>query len=344
MEKSVVPENETSSNPVTLLDVAREAGVSPSTVSRILNGTATVSAVKRKAVEDAIKKMGFEPNPLAQSLKSGRSMTVGIVVQDISSPFFSEILRGVDDGLNSTGYASVIVSGHWNASEEAARIKLLLARKVDGLILLSGRIEDKAVLQFATQRPIVATGRSLKSSTAIGFKLDNQNGAYQAVRHLIELGHRRIAFVTGPSNNTDANERLTGYKQALESADIPFEPGLVVEGDFHEASGLMAVNRLFDTQQQFSAIFAGNDLIAYGVRLSLYRKGIRVPEDISLIGFDDLPGSLYTTPPLTTIRQPLYDMGLIATTALLGLIGGKPVDVELPPVELIVRETTRRFR
>jgi LacI family transcriptional regulator len=106
----------------------------------------------------------------------------------------------------------------------------------------------------------------------------------------------------------------------------------------------MAVNRLFDTQQQFSAIFAGNDLIAYGVRLSLYRKGIRVPEDISLIGFDDLPGSLYTTPPLTTIRQPLYDMGLIATTALLGLIGGKPVDVELPPVELIVRETTRRFR
>jgi len=339
-----VPENETSSNPVTLLDVAREAGVSPSTVSRILNGTATVSAVKRKAVEDAIKKMGFEPNPLAQSLKSGRSMTVGIVVQDISSPFFSEILHGVDDGLNSTGYASVIVSGHWNASEEAARIKLLLARKVDGLILLSGRIEDKAVLQFATQRPIVATGRSLKSSTAIGFKLDNQNGAYQAVRHLIELGHRRVAFVTGPSNNTDANERLTGYKQALESADIPFEPGLVVEGDFHEASGLMAVNRLFDTQQQFSAIFAGNDLIAYGVRLSLYRKGIRVPEDISLIGFDDLPGSLYTTPPLTTIRQPLYDMGLIATTALLGLIGGKPVDVELPPVELIVRETTRRFR
>jgi LacI family transcriptional regulator len=125
-------------------------------------------------------------------------MTVGIVVQDISSPFFSEILRGVDDGLNSTGYASVIVSGHWNASEEAARIKLLLARKVDGLILLSGRIEDKAVLQFATQRPIVATGRSLKSPTAIGFKLDNQNGAYQAVRHLIELGHRRIAFVTGP--------------------------------------------------------------------------------------------------------------------------------------------------
>lgn len=339
-----MPENQPSSNPVTLLDVAREAGVSPSTVSRILNGTATVSAAKRKAVEDAIKNMGFEPNPLAQSLKSGRSMTVGIVVQDISSPFFSEILRGVDDGLNSTGYASVIVSGHWNASEEAARIKLLLARKVDGLILLSGRIEDKAVLQFATQRPIVATGRSLKSATAIGFKLDNQNGAYQAVRHLIELGHRRIAFVTGPSNNTDANERLAGYKQALKSADIPFEPGLVVEGDFHEASGLMAVNRLFDTQQQFSAIFAGNDLIAYGVRLSLYRKGIRVPEDISLIGFDDLPGSLYTTPPLTTIRQPLYDMGLVATTALLGLIGGKPVDVELPPVELVVRETTRRFR
>ena len=337
-------DNEINNSPVTLLDVARAAGVSPSTVSRILNGTAKVSADKRKAVETVIEQMHFEPNQLAQSLKSGRSMTIGIVVQDISSPFFDETLRGVDDGLKDTGYASVIVSGHWNAQEEAARIKLLLARKVDGIILLSGRIADKDVLHFANQRPIVATGRSLQSKTAIGFKLDNENGAYLAVRHLIELGHRRIAFVTGPANNTDANERLAGYRRALQSANIEFDANLVVEGDFHEASGLVAVNRLFDTQQQFSAVFAANDQIAYGVRLSFYRKGIRVPEDVSLIGFDDLPGSLYTTPPLTTIHQPLYDMGRVATAALLGLISGKNVDVILPSLELIVRETTRRFR
>lgn len=336
-----------SAPPSTLLDVARLAGVSPSTVSRILNGTAKVADSKRVAVLAAIATMNFAPNQMAQGLKKGRSMTVGIVVQDISSPFFDESLRGIDDGLKDSGYASVIVSGHWNADEEAERIRLLLARKVDGIILLSGRISDSAVLQFSQQRPIVSTGRSLATGSAIGFKLDNEHGAWLAVRHLIELGHRRIAFVTGPANNNDASERLAGYTRALREADIGFDPKLVAEGDFHEASGLMAVNHLFDTQQQFSAVFAANDLSAYGVRLCLYRKGIRVPDDISLVGFDDLPGSSYTTPPLTTIRQPLYDIGRIATTTLLALINGDhgtSVSYSVPPLALVVRETTRRIR
>ena len=330
--------------PSTLLDVARQAGVSPSTVSRILNGTAKVSDDKRAAVMAAIEKMNFAPNQMAQGLKKGRSMTIGIVVQDISSPFFDETLRGVDDGLKGTGYASVIVSGHWNADEEKDRIRLLLARKVDGIILLSGRLDDEAILRFATHRPIVSTGRALRTSSALGFKLDNEQGAYLAVRHLVELGHRRIAFVTGPANHNDADERLKGYQRALSESDIAFDPKLVAGGDFHEAGGLLAVNHLFETNQQFTAVFAANDLSAYGVRLCLYRKGIRVPDDISLVGFDDLPGSAYTTPPLTTIRQPLYDMGKIATHALLTLINGQPVVADIPPLELVVRETTRRVR
>jgi len=336
--------NDDASPPSTLLDVARHAGVSPSTVSRILNGTAKVSDDKRAAVMAAIEKMNFAPNQMAQGLKKGRSMTIGIVVQDISSPFFDETLRGVDDGLKGTGFASVIVSGHWNAAEEKDRIRLLLARKVDGIILLSGRIEDESILQFANHRPIVSTGRDLHTRSALGFKLDNEQGAYLAVRHLVELGHRRIAFVTGPANNNDADERLKGYTRALAESDIAFEPKLVTAGDFHEAGGLMAVNHLFETGQQFTAVFAANDLSAYGVRLCLYRKGIRVPDDISLVGFDDLPGSAYTTPPLTTIRQPLYDMGKIATNALLTLINGDPVLAQIPPLELVVRETTRRIR
>ena len=330
--------------PSTLLDVARQAGVSPSTVSRILNGTARVSDDKRDALLAAIAQMKFAPNQMAQALKKGRSMTIGIVVQDISSPFFDESLRGVDDGLKDTGYASVIVSGHWNAQEEADRIRLLLARKVDGIILLSGRISDDSVLEFSLQRPVVSTGRQLATASAIGFKLDNEYGAWLAVRHLIELGHRRIAFIAGPVNNTDAAERLAGYQRALREADIALEPKLVADGDFHEASGMLAMNHLFDTQQQFSAVFAANDLSAYGARLCLYRKGIRVPDDISLVGFDDLPGSSYTTPPLTTIRQPLYDIGRIATETLLGLIHGETMRAAIPPLELVVRETTRRVR
>ncbi|TYQ17535.1 UNVERIFIED_ORG: transcriptional regulator, LacI family [Zoogloea ramigera] len=326
------------------MDVARLAGVSPSTVSRILNGTAKVSDDKRLAVLAAIEKVSFAPNQMAQGLKKGRSLTIGIVVQDISSPFFDETLRGIDDGLKGTGYASVIVSGHWNADEEADRVRLLLARKVDGIILLSGRISDEAVLGFSGQRPIVSTGRALQTRTALGFKTDNEYGAWLAVRHLVELGHRRIAFISGPANNHDADERLAGYRRALIEAQIDIDPALIVEGNYHEASGMMAMNRLFDTHQQFTAVFAANDLTAYGARLALYRKGIRVPDDISLVGFDDLPGSSYTTPPLTTVRQPMYDMGRIATQALLRLINGETVQGEIPPVELVVRETTRRVR
>jgi len=328
--------------PATVIDVARHAGVSPSTVSRILNGTAKVADSKRDAVMAAIKALNFAPNQMAQSLKHGRTMTIGIVVQDISSPFFDELLHGVDDGLKGTGYASVIVSGHWNAEEEADRIRLLLARKVDGIILLSGRMTDASVLRFSAQRPIVSTGRVLSTNRAVGFKLDNEYGAWTAVRHLIELGHRRIAHLSGPADNRDATERLEGYKRALKEADIPFDPRLVVEGDLHESGGLLAMNRLFDSQQPFTGVFAVNDQTAYGARLCLYRKGIRVPDDVSLVGFDDLPGSAYTTPPLTTIRQPLYVIGQETVNVLLRLINGEDVESSIPPVELIVRETTRR--
>lgn len=332
---------EQTSGPSTLIDVAREAGVSPSTVSRILNGTARVSDDKRQAVMKAIARTNFAPNQMAQALKKGRTHTIGIVVQDISSPFFDETLKGVDDGLKGTGYASVIVSGHWNAEEEAERIRLLLARKVDGIILLSGRMSDETVLHFSGQRPIVSTGRELDTPHALGFRMNNEHGAWLAVKHLIDLGHRRIAFVSGPPTNMDAEDRLQGYRRALEEARISFDPRLVVEGNFHEESGLHAVNHLLDTKTSFTAVFAANDLSAYGVRLALYRKGIRVPEDISLVGFDDLHGSEYTTPPLTTVRQPLYDIGLTATNALLRLINGERVTPRVPPVELIVRETTQ---
>lgn len=330
--------------PSTLLDVARLAGVSPSTVSRILNGTAKVADAKRQAVLAAIEQMNFAPNQMAQALKKGRSMTVGIVVQDFASPFFDETLRGIDEGLKDTGYASVIVSGHWNEEEEIARIRLLLARKIDGIIVVSGRIGSEAIGQFAAHCPIVATARKVGAARAHGFRLDHEHGAWLAVSHLAELGHRRIAFIAGPADHEDAQARLAGYRRALADAGIGFDPALVVAGDFHEAAGMAALERLLAAGAQFSAIFAANDLSAYGARLGLYRKGIRVPEDISLVGFDDLPASAYTTPPLTTVRQPLYAMGRIATGALLQLINGEPVDAELPPLELVVRETTRRLR
>ncbi len=331
-----------SNPPSTLIEVARLAGVSPSTVSRILNGTAKVSDDKRQAVLAAIDQMHFAPNPMAQALKRGRSMTIGILVAHFSSPFFDETLRGVDHALKGTGYASVIVSGQADPVAEVERIRLLLTRKVDGLILLSAMLSAEAIAGFARQRPIVATGRDLGLPRVLGFKFDNEHGAWLAVRHLIALGHRRIVFLSGPEGHADGAERLAGYRRALAEEGIEFDSQLVQCGDFNEAGGYAGLERIFAGGVPFSAVFAANDLSAYGARLCLYRRGIEVPGQVSLAGFDDLPGSAFTTPPLTTVRQPLFEMGYAAAVSLLGLINGEAPTAALAPIELVVRESTAR--
>lgn len=328
---------------VTLLDVAREAGVSPSTVSRILNGTARVDATKRTAVEQAIKKLQFRPNLFARSLKTGTTMTVGILAQDIESPFYTRAMRGVEQGLAGSGYAPIIVSGHWNAQEEAERIRLLQARRIDGLVILTGHLPDAEIIEFARQQPIVVTGRHLEGPSIRSHTIDHETGGYLATRHLIGLGHRRIAHITGPLDHVDANERHQGYVRAHQEAGLVIDPELVVQGDFMETGGLMAMNRLLDSGHAFTAVFAANDQSAFGARVAMYRRGIRVPDDVSLVGFDDLPVAAYQTPPLTTVRQPIYEVGLFAAQSLLNMLGHPTPVVELPPLSLTVRETTRRM-
>lgn len=327
----------------TLHEVARIAGVSPSTVSRILNGTARVSEDKRKAVEAAIANLSYKPNLLAQGLKKGRAMTIGILTQDLASPFFTEALMGVEAALNGTGYAPLIVSGHWHADEEAERVELLMARRVDGIVILSGSLSDKQIAGFAQRLPIVATGRRLDSGQARGIALDQLEGARLATDYLLELGHRQIAFIAGLPDHDDARSRLAGYRAGLEAAGIAFNPALIVQGNFQESGGLLAVNELLESHQRFTAIFCANDQTAYGARLALYRRGIRVPEDISLIGFDDLPNSNYTTPPLTTVRQPVYEMGKLAAHTVLQLLADELPLLPSLPLDLVVRESARRI-
>ncbi|WP_341678363.1 substrate-binding domain-containing protein [Niveibacterium sp. SC-1] len=329
----------------TVLEVAAVAGVSPSTVSRILNGTARVSEEKRQAVERAIEELNFKPNLLAQSLKRGNSMTVGVLTQAVDSPFFNESLKGIEDGLAGTGYAPLIVSGHWNAKEEAERVGLLMARRVDGIIILTGHMTDEDIILFSHHVPIVATGHVFEAAErASAIRLNNEMGGYMATHHLLELGHRTIAHIAGIADHPDAVERLAGYRRALDEAGIPFDPDLVVQGDFRESGGVVGIAQLLERSRLFTAIFAANDQTAYGARLALYRKGIRVPEDVSLIGFDDLPASVYTTPPLTTVRQPVYEIGRMAARVLLDLIAGRPGSLQLPQLELVIRETTMRLR
>jgi len=330
------------SGAVTLEMVAQRAGVSPSTVSRILNGTAVVSAAKQRAVDAAIRQLGFRPNPVARGLAGGRTLSIGVVTQTISSPFYGEALHGIEDHLESKGYIPLFVSGHWHEAEERKAIEALLSRRVDGLIVLAGRISNPALQAYAKTVPMVVVGRDLKGPQLFSFGFDNRAGGLLATRHLIECGHLRIAFIAGDRAHEDALEREAGYRDALAQAGIAFDPALVVKGDFTESGGLQAVNQLLDGRVPFTAIFAANDQSAIGAALGLYRRQVRVPDDVSLVGFDDVAPAKFSIPPLTTVRQSVYEMGSQAATAVLALVGGTTPEVALPQPQLVPRESTRR--
>ena len=197
--------------------VAREAGVSAATVSRFLNGTAKVSDDKRKSIEDVIERLNFKPNVLAQNLKTGSSRTIGVLTQSLVSGYFTDAMAGIEDALKNTGYAPLIVSGHWHADEEAERIELLIARRVDGLVILTGNLTDAQIVDFSRRVPIIVFGRKLESPRAFGFCQDNYQAACEAVDYLMLQGHRHIAFIAGPPDHDDARARLAGYKDTLQT-------------------------------------------------------------------------------------------------------------------------------
>ncbi len=328
------------SKPVTLDQVARLAGVSPSTVSRILNGTAVVSAVKRQAVDDAIRTLGFVPNPVARGLAGGRSMSIGVITQAIDSPFYGGALRGIEDVLGAAGYSPLFVSGHWRADEEARCIEVLRARRIDGLIVLTGRLSDAALRALAKQLPVVVTGRRLKASGLASLNFDNALGARLASEHLLQLGHRRIAFVGGHPLHPDARERERGFRAACADAGVAVDEALFESGGYLEEGGRAAVERLLTAGRRFSAVFAANDQMAFGAALALTRRGLGIPQSVSLVGFDDLTTSSYFVPPLTTVHQPVRELGMVAARAMLELLGGRQPAAELPAPQLVVREST----
>ncbi|MEL4178843.1 LacI family DNA-binding transcriptional regulator [Roseateles sp. PN1] len=328
---------------VTLEQVALRAGVSPSTVSRILNGTAIVSEAKKAAVDEAIRELGFRPNPVARGLAGGRTMSVGVVTQRIASPFYGEALSGIEVALEAAGYVPLFVSGNWNEVDERKAIESLLSRRVDGVIVLAGRLSNQELKALLANVPSVVVGRQPSPSGLFSFSFDNRAGAKLATEHLIDLGHRRIALLQGDLIHEDAIERQSGYLDALAAAGIPVDPRLIVQSDYTEAGGMLAVSRLLEREVGFSAIFSSNDQMAYGAMLGLSRRNLRVPDDVSVVGFDDLTMSRYTMPPLTTVRQSVYETGTQAAAAMLALLQGTVPAVNLAAPELVMRESARRL-
>ncbi len=331
----------------TLEDIAREAGVSPSTVSRVLNGSKRVADEKRALVLAAIKRHGYRPNLVARGLVRGRSMTIGVLMQDISSPFFARMVSGIEQGLDHAAYRPMFASTHWRAENpqtEVASLRLLLERRVDGIIVLASSIPDSALLEVAAQVPLVVVARKVPGIEAQCLSIDNVEAAYRATRYLIGLGHARIAQLGGTQNHPDALDRLEGYRRALAEAGIEFDPQLVVNGDFTEESGVSSVEQLLARGERFSAIFAANDQMAYGAMLSLFNHGYRIPTDISLVGFDDQFLSAYTLPPLTTVRQPSFEMGQAAAEGMLRLLSNEPPQLPQFPADLVIRKSAIYLR
>ncbi len=330
----------------TIKEVSRLAGVSISTVSRVLNDTVPVADETKRRVLNAVQKLDYQPNAFARGLVTNRSGGVGVTVNDLSSPYFGTLLKGVEEVIEEAGMHLIVASGHAKAETERRAVEFLKQRRTDALIIHSEELPDADLLNWAKgDIPILVIGRYIAELAKSCVYLDNETGGRLATRHLLEKGHRRIAHITGPLSIHDSRERLVGYRRALEEAGLNYEEDFVVEADFMEAGGQIATKRLLERKLDFSAIFVANDQMAVGVLQTLREAGLRVPEDISLVGFDDVLLARYLYPALTTIRQPLFEMGQAAAKLALAALDGKEMGVrrKFEP-ELIVRKSVTSIR
>lgn len=315
----------------TIRDVASHASVSVASVSRVLNGTGPVTATTRERILQSIEALGYVPHSGARSLSTSRTDTVGVILPDLFGEFFSELIRGMDLAARSHGLHLIVSSSHGDADEASAAIRSMRGR-VDGLIVLSPHIDDFGLSKTAGRLPVI-----LMNGGAVGdlpsIAVDNRGGAIAAVQHLVAAGRRRIAHISGPAGNLEAEARLAGYAEAMASAGIPTR---IVDGDFTQTSGYRAAGGLLSGAERPDALFVGNDTMAIGALLAVQEAGLRCPEDVAIVGFDDVPMAGLVRPALTTLRVDIVGIGRRALDRLMGLIRGKDAE----PAEA-VHETVR---
>jgi len=332
---------------ITIRDVAARAGVSSTTVSHVINRTRPVSADLRARVEQAMAELGFQPNALARSLRRKRTHTLGMIVPDSANPFFAEVGRGIEDTSFAAGYSVILGNSDGDPARELLYMDLLIQKQVDGVLLApTGSRTELAVTLQMRKIPTVVIDRDIPGASADRVHIDNAAGGYLATRHLIELGHRRIGYIGGPADRGPVPDRSAGYRQALREAGLPLDEALVVDGNFQDSGGYSGGRTLLALRQRPSAIFAGNDLMAIGVLAAAHEEGVPVPQELSVIGFDDIHLARYINPALTTVAQPKYELGVIAAQLLLARLG----QTDLPPqrrllqAHLVVRQSTAERR
>ena len=329
---------------VTIKDVAREASVSVATVSRALNGHENVAEGVRKHVVEIASRLRYQPHAAARSLSSRSTQTIGVVLPDLYGEFFSELIRGIDVVARAHRKHLLVSSYHGHPEEQGAALRAMRGR-VDGLLVLSPYADRPGFLtdNLPTALPAVLINTQLADAAYPVLSIDNFGGATAMVRHLVESGHQRIAFICGPENNFDARERLRGYRSAL-AEYLPGAEAFELPGDFDESSGYEAGKLILARTQRPDAVFAANDMMALGCLYAFNEAGVKVPADIALAGFDDIPLARFVHPTLTTMRVSIAELGGLALSRLLQAIEADGVADSTPHTlapELIVRESTR---
>jgi LacI family transcriptional regulator, galactose operon repressor len=306
---------------VTIRDVARVAKVHPGTVSRALNEQtrALVNPETAQRVLEAAEQLGYRPNPIARGLKTNRSYTIGVLIPDITNPLFPPILRGIEDRLDQAGYTSLIVNTENDADLERTRLAAMRARQVDGFISATARL-DRELLRELTDAgvPLVLVNRSLEDRSTPAVTVDDRQGIRLAVEHVAGLGHRRIGHLAGPQNTSTGHRRYLGFLEAMHAAGLdPPDHDVTFSDWFTEEEGARRCAELLDRSEHLTAIVAANDLLAIGCYDTLEARGLRCPEDVSVVGFNDMPFVGHLRPPLTTVRVPQREIGTVAADLLL---------------------------
>ena len=328
----------------TIKDVAALAGISYTTVSHVLNRTRPVSDAVRKKVEEAITQLDYVPSAVARSLKAKSTATIGLLIPNGINPYFAELARGIEDYCERNGFCVILCNSDDNLQKQRNYLRVLLEKRVDGLIVSSVGGDDSLVESLAAVRtPLVIVDRDLENITADLVRIDHELGAWLATSHLLELGHRHIACICGPAQTSVARMRLAGYQRAMTEAGIQVQDSWVVESDFTGPSGYQAACTLLETDRP-TAIFAANDMVGIGVLRAAAERNVRVPADLSVVGFDDIQMSQFVYPALTTVGQSILQLGERAAEVLLRRIAARgevhEVRQSIVAPSMVLREST----
>ncbi|MGI8870299.1 MAG: LacI family DNA-binding transcriptional regulator [Mycobacteriales bacterium] len=326
--------------------MAASAGVSPATVSRVLNGRTDVAAALRERVDAAIADLGYRPNGAARSLRTRATTVLGVLISDITNPFFTSMVRGIEDAAQEADYSVVLANTDEDGAKERRYLEVAAAEQMAGVVL-SPSSPSEHQLSILTERriPVVTVDRRVPGAAVDSVMVNNQRAADDATTHLIEQGCRRIGFVSGPRSTTTGSRRMAGYKAALKRAGVDAEAGLVVSGDFRVEGGRVATSVLL-ADQQLDGLFVANNLMTIGALEAITAAGLTMPDDLAVVGFDQSSWATAVNPPLTVVTQPTYEIGREAATLLLRRIRGEtgePMHVVLPAT-LLIRGSSIRSR